>query len=135
MKNILLKSVVIFVVMTLLNAQFTAWSLNFIEAHGGIGMAPISIFLTNLLVSAIGFITILIFRNAYNSVIKIAVLFEIIYLVTLIISGVKPFEYFFNKDEIILLDFLIYLNSFIVLFIMYLLHFLYSKIITSKSKN
>ncbi|MCS3871413.1 hypothetical protein J3D55_004329 [Chryseobacterium ginsenosidimutans] len=39
MKNVLVKSLVVFVVMTLLNAQFTVWSLHFLkEASGEIAM-------------------------------------------------------------------------------------------------
>jgi hypothetical protein len=136
MKNILLKSLVVFVVMTLLNAQFTVWSLHFFkEASGRIAMAPIGIFLTCLLVSTIGFITILIFKKVYNSIIKVAALFEVIYLVTLLISGINPFQYFFTKEDLNLLDLLIYMNSFVVLLIMYLIHLLYLKIISSTSKK
>jgi hypothetical protein len=136
MKNILLKSLMIFVLMTVLNVQFAAWSLYFLkDVPGGIGMAPIGIFLICLIASIVGFITILIFKNVYNSIFRVAFLFEIIYLVTLIISGANPFQYFFTKKEVLLLDLLIYINSFVILFIMYLIHLLYSKTILSKSKN
>ncbi|MFC3159383.1 hypothetical protein SAMN05443633_103298 [Chryseobacterium arachidis] len=135
MKNVFLKSFVIFIVMSLLNAQFIDWSLSFVKKHsGGIGMAPIAVFIECLIASAIGFVTVLIFRKTYSSILKIAVLFEIIYLVTITISGANPFLYFLGDNEMALLDFLLYLNSLIVLLIMYLLHLLYSKIISLQSK-
>lgn len=126
----------IFILMTILNAQLTAWSLYFLkDVPGGIGMAPIGVFLICLIVSIVGFITILIFKNVYTSIFRVAVLFEIIYLFILIISGNNPFQYFFIKKEVLLLDLLIYINSFVILFMMYLIHLLYIKTIDKNSKN
>lgn len=135
MKNIFL-SLMVFVVMSLLNAQFTDWSLVFTDGKsGGIAMAPIAVLVSGLMVSAIGFLTVLIFNKTYNTILKNAFLFEIIYLFTLIIRGANPFAYFTGGEEILFLDFLLYLNSFFVLLMMFLIDRLYSKINLEKSKN
>ena len=93
------------------------------------------LYLKYLIITIIGIITVLIFRKSYTSLFRIALLYEILYLITLIISGINPFKYFNSKNDLNLTGLLFYLNSFIVLFIMYLAHLLYSKIILSKSRK
>ncbi|SHK55392.1 hypothetical protein [Chryseobacterium polytrichastri] len=136
MKNSVLKSLLIFVVMSLLNAQFSEWILYFLkERSDGVAMVPIGVLVECLIVTVISFITILIFRKNYDSVLKMAVLFEIIYIITLMISGTNPLQYFFNKGDAEFLALFLYINSLIVLFILFLFDLLYSKIILSKSRN
>lgn len=136
MKNTVLKSLLIFVVMSLLNAQFSQWTLHFLkEKSGSVAMVPIGVLVECLIVTIISFITVLIFRKNYASVLKMAVLFEIIYLVTLIISGTNPLQYFSNKGDAEFLALFLYINSLIVLFILFLFDLLYSKIILTKSRN
>ncbi|MGK6344067.1 hypothetical protein ACMGDK_17785 [Chryseobacterium sp. DT-3] len=136
MKNILMRSLVIFIVMSLLNAQFSEWTLRFLkEKSDGIALVPIGVLVECVIVTIVSFITILIFRKNYGSVLKIAVLFEIIYLIALIISGTNPFAYFSNKTDAGLLALLLYVNSLFVFLIIFVFDLLYSKIISSKIKN
>jgi hypothetical protein len=133
MKNLLSKSLVVFVVMSLLNAQLSAWSLRLInELRRGMGMLPIAIFLECLIVSIICFVVILLFKKNYDSILKIATLFEIIYFLTLIILGANPISYFTEGNENALIDLLLYLNSFVVFLLIFLVHLFYSKIISPK---
>jgi len=136
MKNILLRSLVILIVMSLLNAQFSEWTLRFLkEKSDGLALVPIGVLVECLIVTMVSFITVLIFRKNYSSVLKIAVLFEIIYLFTLIISGTNPFAYFSNKTDAGLLALFLYVNSFVVFLIIFVFDLVYSKIISSKIKN
>jgi len=136
MKNILLRSLVILIVMSLLNAQFSEWTLRFLkEKSDGLALVPIGVLVECLIVTMVSFITVLIFRKNYSSVLKIAVLFEIIYLFTLIISGTNPFAYFSNKTDAGLLALFMYVNSFVVFLIIFVFDLVYSKIISSKIKN
>lgn len=136
MKNILLRSLVILVVMSLLNAQFSEWTLRFLkEKSDGLALVPIGVLVECLIVTMVSFITVLIFRKNYSSVLKIAVLFEIIYLFILIISGTNPFAYFSNKTDSGLLALFLYVNSFVVFLIIFVFDLVYSKIISSKIKN
>ncbi|MCT2407518.1 hypothetical protein NZD88_08205 [Chryseobacterium antibioticum] len=136
MKNILMRSLVIFIVMSLLNAQFSEWTLHFLkEKSGGIDMVPIGVLVQCLIVTIVSFITVLLFRKNYSSVLRIAVLFEIIYLLTLIISGTNPLEYFSNKTDAGLLALFLYVNSVVVFLIIFVFDLLYSKIMASKIKN
>ncbi|MGC5743131.1 hypothetical protein [Chryseobacterium sp. NFX27] len=136
MKNILLRSLVILIVMSLLNAQFSEWTLRFLkEKSDGLALVPIGVLVECLIVTMVSFITVLIFRKNYSSVLKIAVLFEIIYLFTLIISGTNPFAYFSNKTDPGLLALFLYVNSFVVFLISFVFELVYSKIISSKIKN
>ncbi|MGN7758821.1 hypothetical protein ACTJIV_15210 [Chryseobacterium sp. 22532] len=136
MKNILMRSLVIFIVMSLLNAQFSEWTLRFLkEKSDGIALVPIGVLVECIIVTIVSFITILIFRKNYSSVLKIVVLFEIIYLITLIISGTDPFAYFSNKTDAGLLALFLYVNSLVVFLIIFVFNLLYSKIISSKIKN
>lgn len=131
-----MRSLVIFIVMSLLNAQFNEWILHFLkEKSDGIAMLPIGILVQCLMVTAISFITVLVFRKSYNSVLRIAVLFEIIYLITLITSGTNPFAYFSHKSDAGFLALFIYVNSFIVFLITVVFDLLYSKIMRSKIKT
>ncbi|WP_435523440.1 hypothetical protein [Chryseobacterium indoltheticum] len=132
----MLKSFVIFIVMSLLNVQFTEWTLSQIGLPGGnYGMLSILILIECGILSTIGFVTVLIFKKHHYSIFRIALLFEILYLLLLIISGVNPFLYLIdNKDENFL-NLFMYLNSFIVLLLMFFIHWLYSKITSSKNNN
>lgn len=131
-----MRSLVIFIVMSLLNAQFSEWTLHFLkEKSDGIVMVPIGVLVECLIVTIVSFITVLLFRKNYSSVLRIAVLFEIIYLLTLIISGTNPFAYFSNKTDAGLLALFIYINSFVVFLIVCIFHLIYFKIIASKIKN
>lgn len=132
MKNILLKSVHIFGAMTFLNFVLSLLILNVANlSDGAYGMTPFLILIENIIVSVIGFITVLIFKKSYHSIMRIAVLFEIIYLIGLIVSGFNPFGN--NNDNFFSL--LIYANSGIVLGIIYLSNLIDSKISSSKNKK
>lgn len=88
-------SLVIFVVMSLLHAQFTDWVVRFLKLQGGdYGMYSMLILIFSSVITAIGMITVIIFRKSYDSILRIAILFEVIYLLFLIISGNNPFKYF-----------------------------------------
>lgn len=135
MKNIFL-SLLIFVVMSLLHAQFTEWTVRFLSLPGGdFGMYSYLILIFCSVITAIGLLTVIIFRKSYHSIFRIAILFEAIYLLFLIISGSNPFAYFTNSSNENLLMVMMYANSLIVLILMFLLHLIYSKIILTKSKN
>lgn len=136
MKNNVFRSLAIFLVMSLFNAQLSEWILHFFkDKSGGIAMVPIGVFVECLIVTVISFITVLIFRKNYDSILKIAILFEIIYLISLMISGTNPFKYFSNKGDAELLALFLYINSFIVFSVLFLIDLLYSKINSSKIKN
>lgn len=135
MKNIFL-SLLIFVVMSLLHAQFTEWTVRFLSLPGGdFGMYSYLILIFCSVITAIGLITVIIFRKSYHSIFRIAILFEAIYLLFLIISGNNPFAYFTNSSNENLLMVMMYANSLIILILMFLFHLIYSKIILTKSKN
>lgn len=135
MKNIFL-SLLIFVVMSLLHAQFTEWTVRFLALPGGdFGMYSYLILIFCSVITGIGLLTVIIFRKSYHSISRIAILFEAIYLLFLIISGNNPFAYFTNSSNENLLMIMMYANSLIVFILMYLLHLIYSKIILTKSKN
>lgn len=132
MKNILLKSSEVFVIMTFLNFIFSVLILFLTDLPGGdFGMYPFLILIECLIVSVISFITIVIFKSSYNSIFKIALLFEIIYLFSLIIFGFNPFG---NEDSNIF-SLLIYLNSCVIFFIIYFFNLCYSKLISLKSRK
>ncbi|UMQ44040.1 hypothetical protein MKS83_10115 [Chryseobacterium sp. Y16C] len=132
MKNILLKSIQIFAFMSMMNLLLSVLISNIAHFPGGsFGMYPFLLLIECLVASAIAFITVCIFRKSYRSVLRIAVLFQIIYLISLILIGFNPF----GSDAVNILSLLLYINSFIVLLVVYLLYLLYSKIILGKSKN
>lgn len=137
MKNIVLKSLMVFVVMSILNVELMGWSKILLEhphkMAGGILYAVL--YLEYAIITVIGVITVLLFRKNYTSLFKMALLFEILYLITLIYSGVNPFKYFRIQNDLNLINVLFYLNSFVVLLILYLVHLLYSKLILTRSKN
>lgn len=91
--------------MSLLHFQFTEWTIKLLKIPGDdFGMYSYLILIFCSIITAIGLVTIIIFRKNYNSVIKIAILFEIIYLFFLMISGNNPFLYFFeSKNENLLM--------------------------------
>lgn len=135
MKNIFL-SLVIFVVMSLLHVQFTEWTIKYLKLPGGdFGMYSIALLIFCSIITAIGLVTVIIFRKNYDSILKIAVLFEVIYLVFLIFSGNNPFLYLSDSKNENLLMIMMYSNSIIIFLLMFLVHLLYSKIILSKNKK
>lgn len=135
MKNIFL-SLLIFLVMSVLHAQFTDWIVRYLKLPGGdYGMYSMFILIFCSVITAVGLVTVIIFRKSYHSILRIAVLFEIIYLLFLIISGNNPFTYFFNSTHENILMSMMYVNSLAVFLIMYVIHLVYSKIILAKSKN
>lgn len=135
MKNIFL-SLLIFIVMSLLHFQFTEWTIKLLELPGGdFGMYSYLILIFCSLITAIGLVTVIIFRKNYNSIIKIAILFEIIYLFFLMISGNNPFLYFFEYKSENLLMTMMYIISIIVFLLFCLIHLFHRKIILSKNKN
>ncbi|AZA48534.1 hypothetical protein EG346_10205 [Chryseobacterium carnipullorum] len=136
MKNILLKSVIIFVVMSCLNAQLAHWSGRILKLSAGqLGMLPTAVFFGSLIITVIASVTIVIFRRSYQSLWKSAILFEILYLVMLLLSGINPLIYFIEATDNHLIDLMLYINSIIVFLLMYLFDLLYSKILGSKIKN
>lgn len=136
MKNILLKSVIIFVVMSCLNTQLAHWSGRILKLSSGqLGMLPTAVFFGSLIITVIASVTILIFRRSYQSLWKSAVLFEILYLLMLLLSGINPLIYFIEATDNHLIDLMLYINSIIVFLLMYLFDLLYSKILGSKIKN
>lgn len=135
MKNIFL-SLVIFVVMSLLHAQFTDCIVKFLKLRGGdYGMYSILILIFCSLITAIGLVTVMIFKKSYDSILRIAILYEVIYLLFLIISGNNPFKYFSQPTNEDLLITMMYGNSIVVFLLMFLISLLYSKIISSKNKK
>ncbi|SIQ97876.1 hypothetical protein SAMN05880574_1434 [Chryseobacterium sp. RU37D] len=137
MKNILLKNLVVFVMMSILNFLFSMLVLSYMVklSAESWGMAPFIIWILCLAISFIGLITVIIFKRYYQSLLRTAILFEILYLFILIISGTNPFLYFFEKDDENFFNLSLYINSFIVFAIIYLVISVYSKIILAKSKN
>lgn len=137
MKNILLKSLIVFVGMSILNIELIGWCKFLLQYPykmvGGILYSVL--YLEYTIITIIGSITVFIFRKNYTSLFKIALLFEILYLITLIYSGVNPFKYFRTQSDLNLTKLLFYLNSFVVLIIMYFVHLIYSKLILAKSKK
>jgi hypothetical protein len=131
MKNILLKSAQTFVLMSIMNLLLSALILNIAFSRRSFGMYPFLILIESLVTSVVAFITVCIFRKNYRSVLRMAVLFQIIYLIILILVGFNPF----GSDVMNIFSLLLYINSFIVLLIVYLFDLLYSKIILAKSKN
>lgn len=136
MKNIVLKSIVVFAVMTILNTGLVDESVKFLDLPGGdFGMLSFALFIGCLVVCAVGLVTVFIFKQHYNSIWKIAVLFEVLYLLMLILSGTNPFAYFVEKSNTKLLNVLLYVNSIGVFLIMGLVDIMYSKIIISSVKK
>ena len=135
MKNIFL-SLFIFIVMSLIHAQLTEYAVKFLRLPGGdFGMYSMFILIMCLIITGIGLLTVIIFRKSYDSILKIAILFEIIYLFFLIISGNNPFLYFFESKNENLLMTMMYIISIIIFLLFCLIHFFYKKIILSRNKN
>jgi len=135
MKNIFL-SVIVFVVMSLLHTQFTEWSVRFLHLPGGdFGMCSTLILIFCSIITAIGLVTVIIFRKSYHSILRMATLFEAIYLLFLIISGNNPFLYFSDSTNENLLMIMMYMSSSVILIFMYLVDMIYSKLILPKKKN
>ncbi|MFN4364748.1 hypothetical protein [Chryseobacterium hispalense] len=135
MKNIFL-SLMVFVVMSLLHAQFTDWAVKQLRLPGeDYGMYSLFILVFCSVITAIGLVTVTIFRKHYGSIFRIAILFEIIYLLFLLISGNNPFAYLSDPNNENLLKIFMYGIGFGILFMMYLIHIFYSKIILSPKTN
>ncbi|GEN76004.1 hypothetical protein [Chryseobacterium hagamense] len=128
MKNIFL-SLMVFVVMSLLHAQFADWEVGFLKLPGGsYGMFSGFMLIFCSVVTGIGVLTVAIFRRNYYSILRMAVLFEVIHLLFLAISGNNPFLYFYKATHENLLMVMVYGNAIAVFLIMYLLDVLYLKI-------
>jgi len=129
MKNTLLKSLVIFVVMSLLHSQFADWAVKLLGLPGGdFGMYSYLILIFCSLITGVGLVTVIIFRKSYHSILRIVILFEVIYLIFLIISGNNPFLYFTDPISKNLLTILMYTNALIILFIMFIVEKFYSNL-------
>lgn len=129
MKNIFL-SLLVFVVMSLLHAQLADWEVSFLKLPGGsYGMFSVFMLIFCSVITGIGLLTVIIFRRNYHSIPRMAVLFEIIYLLFLIISGNNPFLYFYEATDENLLTVITYGNAIVVFLIMFIAHLLYLKII------
>ncbi|WP_370899432.1 hypothetical protein [Chryseobacterium gossypii] len=136
MKNILLKSLSLFIIMSFLNFVFSVLILSLTDVSGGnFGMFPFFILIECLIISVIGIITVLIFKKHYSSIMRAAVLFEILYVLVLIISGINPFLFFFERESENLFSFLLYVNSLIAYLIIYLFVTVYPKIMAARSEN
>ncbi|WP_294302361.1 hypothetical protein [uncultured Chryseobacterium sp.] len=135
MKNIFL-SLLIFVVMSLLHAQLSDWEVGFLKLPGGsYGMFSLFMLIFCSIITGIGLLTVIIFRKNYYSILRIAILFEVIYLLFLIISGNNPFLYFYEATNENLLMIMVYGNAPVIFMIVYLIHLLYSKINSSSDKK
>ncbi|AZA88123.1 hypothetical protein EG349_15635 [Chryseobacterium shandongense] len=135
MKNIFL-SLMVFVVISLLHMQFTGWAVRYLGLPGGVyGIYSILILAFCSVIAAIGLVTVIIFRKHYYSILRIAILFEIIYLLFLFFSRINPFVYLSDPNNENLLKVFMYGIGLAILFIMYLIHLVYSKIILSQKTN
>ncbi len=135
MKNIFL-SLLVFVVMSLLHAQLSDWEVGFLKLPGGsYGMFSLFMLIFCSIITGIGLLTVIIFRKNYYSILRIAILFEVIYLLFLIISGNNPFLYFYEATNENLLMIMVYGNAPVIFMIVYLIHLLYSKINSSSDKK
>ena len=135
MKNIFL-SLLVFVVMSLLHAQLSDWEVGFLKLPGGsYGMFSVFMLIFCSIITGIGLLTVIIFRKNYYSLLRIAVLFEVIYLLFLIISGNNPFLYFSKANDENLLLLMTYGNAIVVFSIMFIFHLSYLKINLLKSKR
>ncbi|KFF24090.1 hypothetical protein [Chryseobacterium vrystaatense] len=136
MKNMILKSLALLIVMSLLNAQLADWTGKFFTQSGvQFGMLSASIIVACLIITVIAWVTILLFRKSYDAIWKIAVLFEVLYLLMLLLSGTNPFTYFVETTDVHLTNLLLYINSIGVFIAMCLFDVIYSRIILSKVKN
>lgn len=126
----------VFVVMSLLHAQLTDWAVRSLHLPGGeYGMYSLFILVFCSVITAIGLVTVIIFRKHYDSILRIAILFEIIYRLFLLISGNNPFAYLSDPNNENLLKIFMYGIGLGILFMMYLIHIFYSKIILSPKTN
>ncbi|WP_295213695.1 hypothetical protein [uncultured Chryseobacterium sp.] len=73
MKNIFL-SLAVFVVMSLLHAQFADWEVGFLKLTGrSYEMFSIFMLVFCSVISGIGLLTVIIFRKTYYSILRMAV--------------------------------------------------------------
>ncbi|MFP7656209.1 MULTISPECIES: hypothetical protein [Chryseobacterium] len=133
MKNILIKSVVIFFIMTILTTWLADWLVGYLHLPGGdFGMLSLAVLIGCIISSGVGLVTVVIFKSTYQSVVRIAILFEVLYLFMLMISGTNPFTYFSEKTNAKLLNVLLYMNAVVVFLIVIAIHFMYVKIKSKK---
>ena len=136
MKNVVLKSILIFIIMSILNIGLADESVRYLKLPGGdFGMLSFAVLIGCCIISGVGLVTVLIFKNNYHSVFRMAILFEILYLLMLIMSGTNPFAYFSENTDRKLLNLMLYLNSVGVFFVVCLFNFIYLKIISFKRKK
>ena len=132
MKNILLKSAQIFVLMSFINFLLSVLMLYMMRLPGGnFGMHPFLILIECGFASVVAFITVILFKKNYHSILRMAFLFEVIYLICLILSGFNPYG---TNDEHVF-SLLTYLNSLITFCFVYLFNLLYSKLIFKNQKT
>ncbi|MBL1219498.1 hypothetical protein JET18_01535 [Chryseobacterium sp. L7] len=136
MKNLILKSILILGIMTFLNAGIVGETVKWIglppSSHTLHGFA---IFIGCLIISLVSLITILIFKNSYTAIWKVAVLFEILYLLMLLWSKTNPFTYFSTRKDNDLMDLFLYVNSIGIFLLICIFDLIYSKITASEIKN
>ncbi|WP_345991963.1 hypothetical protein AAEU33_08220 [Chryseobacterium sp. Chry.R1] len=133
MKNILIKSVVTFFIMTILTTWLADWLVGYLHLPGGdFGMLSLAVLIGCIISSGVGLVTVIIFKSTYQSVVRIAILFEVLYLFMLMISGTNPFTYFSEKTNAKLLNVLLYMNAVVVFLIVIAIHFMYLKIKSKK---
>jgi hypothetical protein len=135
MKNILLKSILVFVVMSILNVWLVDASVRFLGLPGDFGILSFAVLIGCFIISGVGFVTILIFRNTYYSLFRVIILFEILYLFMLMLTGTNPFTYFSERTDRKFLNVLLYLNSIAVFLALCIFNFIYLKIISIKRKK
>lgn len=116
--------------MTILITWFADWSVRYLELPGGdFGMLSLVILIGCVISSGIGFITVLLFKESYYSIYRIAFLFLVINLFIFIISGTTPFSYFSEKTNPKLLNVFLYLSVMLVFLLVCVFHYVYLKTI------
>lgn len=119
--------------MTILTTWLADWLVEYLHLPGGdFGMLSLAVLIGCIISSGVGLVTVILFKNTYQSVVRIAILFEVLYLFMLMISGTNPFTYFSEKTNAKLLNVLLYMNAVVVFLIVIAFHFMYVKIKSKK---
>lgn len=119
--------------MTILTTWLADWLVGYLHLPGGdFGMLSLAVLIGCIISSGVGLVTVVIFKSTYQSVVRIAILFEVLYLFMLMISGTNPFTYFSEKTNAKLLNVLLYMNAVVVFLIVIAIHFMYLKIKSKK---
>lgn len=119
--------------MTILTTWLADWLVGYLHLPGGdFGMLSLAVLIGCIISSGVGLVTVVIFKSTYQSVVRIAILFEVLYLFMLMISGTNPFTYFSEKTNAKLLNVLLYMNAVVVFLIVIAIHFMYVKIKSKK---